>query len=103
MREEEGEHRSNATAATAAAVRPTAELSRDLRGPLPFGERACCCPAMAAVRVILPSTATRDHPVDLLLCAHHYRKASAELSKAGAHIFDASGILLNSSDRIARD
>ncbi len=48
------------------------------------GERACCCPARPVVRVLMPATATRPEPVDLLLCGHHYRASQAALRAAGA-------------------
>ena len=73
-----------------AGSRPHRRSARDLRAPLSPVERACCCPAPPAVRVILPSTSNRDHAVDLLLCAHHFRKASAALARAGAQAFDAT-------------
>ncbi len=101
MREEDVDQRSVTTADATAADRPTADLARDLRAPLSPVERACCCPAPPAVRVILPSTSNRDHAVDLLMCAHHFRKASAALASTGAQTFDATGTLLCTGDRIA--
>jgi len=83
------------------------ELSKDLHAPVAAGEQACCCPSKPAVRVVLPATVQRDHPVDLLLCAHHYRLSGVKLAREGAHVFDASGALMVSGtfiaiDRIAR-
>lgn len=57
--------------------------------PAPF--QACCCPAWPAVKVIMPPTATRDHPVDLWLCRHHYRASEAALLEAGATVLVLSG------------
>jgi hypothetical protein len=34
----------------------------------------------------MPPTAARPHPVDLLLCGHHYRKSRAALDAAGAKV-----------------
>ena len=50
------------------------------------GQSACCCPAPPVVQVILPPTAQRPHPVDLWLCAHHYRVCQDALASAGATI-----------------
>lgn len=46
--------------------------------------RACCCPARPRVKVTLPSTPERSHPVDLWLCGHHYRASLVALQIAGA-------------------
>ena len=48
--------------------------------------RSCCCPARPAVRVTMPPTADRAHPVDLWLCGHHYRASLAALVAAGATV-----------------
>jgi len=50
--------------------------------------RSCCCLARPAVKVIMPPTADRMHPVDLWLCGHHYRASLAALVKAGARVED---------------
>jgi hypothetical protein len=57
-------------------------------------ERACCCPARPLVRVMMPATATRPEPVDLLLCGHHYRASQAALHTAGASVYDEQGELI---------
>jgi hypothetical protein len=57
-------------------------------------EPACCCPARPVVRVVMPATATRPEPVDLLLCGHHYRAGQAALRAAGAWVYDERGALL---------
>jgi hypothetical protein len=40
------------------------------------------------VKVIMPPTADRAHPVDLWLCGHHYRASLAALLTAGANVED---------------
>jgi hypothetical protein len=47
---------------------------------------ACCCAARPAVRVIMPPSQSRPHPVELLLCGHHYRVSRRVLAYAGAVI-----------------
>ena len=47
---------------------------------------SCCCLARPVVRVTMPPTATRPHPVDLWLCGHHYRASVAALLAAGASV-----------------
>ena len=51
-----------------------------------LGDRACCCPARPAVRVLIPPGPGRPHSVDLLLCGHHYRMSCATLAAANAVI-----------------
>lgn len=48
--------------------------------------RSCCCPARPAVKVLMPPTAGRAHPVDLWLCGHHYRASLEALLAAGAKL-----------------
>jgi hypothetical protein len=43
------------------------------------------------VRAIMPPTPERPHPVDLLLCGHHYRVSRRALTAAGARIFNLPG------------
>jgi hypothetical protein len=74
-----------------------ARLAEELAGigmELGVSDRADCCPARPVVRAILPATATRPEPVDLLLCGHHYRASRAALHAAGAAIYDEQGALL---------
>jgi hypothetical protein len=59
-----------------------------------ISEPACCCPARPLVRVMMPATATRPDPVDLLLCGHHYRASQAALHAAGAAAYDQQGELI---------
>ena len=84
---------------------PPPELSfPSVPGPVPG--RACCCPAWPVVRVIMPPAPRRPHPVDLLLCGHHYRLSRKALAAAGATVYDLPGradavaaALLNEADR----
>jgi hypothetical protein len=61
---------------------------------IPVASRACCCPATPAVTIVMPPTAARRHPVDLLLCGHHYRVSEAALRAAGATAYDRVGTLI---------
>ena len=62
-------------------------------GPPAVGDRACCCPAKPVVRVVMPAAPARPHPVDLLLCGHHYRVSRDALAVAGAVIVDQTGAI----------
>jgi hypothetical protein len=77
----------------------TAELEWGV--PLTADARACCCPARPAVTVVMPPTAGRPHPVDLLLCGHHFRVGQASLQAAGAVVYDKAGLLIMSGPRPA--
>jgi hypothetical protein len=57
-------------------------------------DRACCCPARPVVTVIMPPAPGRPHPVDLLLCGHHFRVSRAALTAAGATVYDDTGALV---------
>ena len=62
------------------------------RTPPDSGEfYACCCPAKPIVRVTMPPSPSRPHPVDLLLCGHHYRVSRAKLETSGAGIEEFPG------------
>jgi hypothetical protein len=54
-------------------------------------DRACCCPARPVVTVIMPPAPGRPHPVDLLLCGHHFRISQAALAAA---VYDSTGALV---------
>jgi hypothetical protein len=84
-------HRSTVTRAERAKL---AEELTELGMPLGITERACCCPARPVVRVMMPATACRPDPVDLLLCGHHYRASQAALQDAGAAVYDHEGVLI---------
>ena len=74
-----------------------ARLAEELAGigmAIGLTERACCCCARPVVRVVMPATATRPEPVDLLLCGHHYRAGEPALRAAGATVYDEQGALL---------
>ena len=53
--------------------------------------RACCCPANAVIRVIIPPTAARPRETDLLLCGHHYRISRRALAAAHATVRQLPG------------
>jgi hypothetical protein len=53
--------------------------------------RACCCPAKAAVRVIMPPAQGRPGETDLLLCGHHYLVSRRGLCAAGASVRELPG------------
>jgi hypothetical protein len=59
---------------------------------------ACCCPARPVVTVIMPPASGRPHPVDLLLCGHHFRISQAALAAAGAAVYDDTGTLVAGGD-----
>jgi hypothetical protein len=59
-----------------------------------MADRACCCPARPVVTVIMPPAPGRPHPVDLLLCGHHFRVSQAALTAAGAAVYDDTGALV---------
>jgi hypothetical protein len=69
-----------------AAIRPLDDriASRDASAGL--ADRACCCPAKAKVRVVMPPTTARPHHTDLLLCGHHYRVSRQALAAAHARV-----------------
>ncbi|HET9117628.1 MAG TPA: hypothetical protein VFN75_06065 [Pseudonocardiaceae bacterium] len=69
----------------------------DWAEPLALAGRACCCPARPVVTVVMPPASARRHPVDLLLCGHHYRVCLAALTAAGATVYDETGALINIS------
>jgi hypothetical protein len=41
-------------------------------------------PGQAVVMVLIPPVSARRHPVDLLLCGHHYLSSKAALAAAGS-------------------
>jgi hypothetical protein len=63
----------------------------DRAEPLAGAGRACCCPARPVVTVVMPSAPGRPHPVDLLLCGHHYRVCRPAAAAAGAGVYDELG------------
>ncbi len=82
----------------AAAADPRSGQHHRRSAPLPIdwrtarrADRACCCLAKPVVIVILPPASGRPHPVDLLLCGHHYRVSRHALAAAGAQVVDMQG------------
>ena len=59
--------------------------------PARLDDRACCCPARAMVRVVMPPTAARSHATELLMCGHHYRVSRQALAAAGARVRELPG------------
>jgi hypothetical protein len=53
------------------------------------------------VTVVIPPTASRPHPVDLLLCGHHFRVSQAALRAAGAAVYDRTGLLIMAGTKTA--
>lgn len=80
---------------TLARQRPAGETTEgDWAWPLAFADRACCCAARPVVVVVMPSTPTRQYPMDLLLCNHHYNLSRAALVAKGAAVYDETGARL---------
>lgn len=65
---------------------------------LRFADRACCCRARPAVVAVFPPGPSRSHPIDLLLCGHHYRASQRALTMAGAAVFTVAGASLTAGD-----
>jgi hypothetical protein len=63
-------------------------------GWLARADRSCCCPARPLVAVVMPPSSGRSHPVELLLCGHHYRASVLELLAAGATVYDKDGVVI---------
>ncbi len=63
--------------------------------PFAATDRSCCCPARPVVMAVLPATATRHAPTDLLLCGHHFHAHEAALQAAGASVYDVTGALIS--------
>ena len=59
--------------------------------PAPVTGRADCCPAAAAVRVVMPIRSSRTN---LLLCGHHFRASHARLAATGASVYDCANRLI---------
>lgn len=59
-------------------------------------DRACCCPAVPIVKVVVPPTSKRPRPVDLFLCGHHYRASWGALDSVDATVHDVQGTLITS-------
>lgn len=70
----------------------------DVTSPLSW-QRADCCIAQAAYRVVLAGD-TAQHPADLLLCGHHYRGSRSTLARMGATVYDERGRVVPADDRL---
>jgi len=55
-------------------------------------QRSCCCPARPVIIAVVPPSAGRVQAVDVLLCAHHYRRSRTALAAAGAALLHVSGL-----------
>lgn len=71
--------------------------------PMIAADRADCCSAGPAMRVVLPANSRNRNPADLLLCGHHCRESRTTLARAGAAVYNAEGRLLSSGETLARD
>jgi hypothetical protein len=69
-----------------AATRSLDDALPPRQAPVGLADRACCCSARAVVQVIMPSSPTRPHRTELLLCGHHYRVSRQALAAAGATV-----------------
>ena len=45
--------------------------------------------------VLIPPASAGRHPVDLLLCGHHYLSSKAALAVAGAVVMDETGAIVD--------
>jgi hypothetical protein len=60
--------------------------------PIRFAwQRADCCVAPAAYRVVFAAAQTGERPAELLLCGHHYRSSRDALARREASVYDANG------------
>jgi hypothetical protein len=78
-----------------AAARKAAEGRAGWFGPPRLAERSCCCPARPVVMVLIPPASERRHPVELLLCGHHYLSSKAALAVADAVVMDETGAIVD--------
>jgi hypothetical protein len=79
----------------AAAARKATDGRTGWFGPPRLAERSCCCPARPVVMVLIPPAPARQHPVDLLLCGHHYLSSKAALTLVGAVVMDETGAIVD--------
>jgi hypothetical protein len=86
---------------TTAAAHEQLRAGPERVAPLEVAARACCCPARPVVTVVIPPTASRPHPVDLLMCGHHFRITQAALRAAGAAVYDRTGLLIMAGTKAA--
>ena len=76
---------------TAAVQRDHGTPASTAASPADLPGRACCCPAKAAVRVIMQPAQGRLGETDLLLCGHHYLVSRRALAAAGASVRELPG------------
>jgi hypothetical protein len=79
----------------AAAAGKAAQGQAGWFGAPRLAERSCCCPARPVVIALIPPAPARLHPVDLLLCGHHYQSSKAALAAAGAVVMDETGAIVD--------
>ena len=85
----------------AAAASGQLMTEQERAAPLDVAMRACCCPARPVVTVVMPPTASRLHPVELLQCGRHFRASQASLQAAGAAAYDKTGMPIMTGTRTA--
>ncbi len=59
-------------------------------------------PAPPQYQVVLPPAASRDHPVDLYLCAHHLWASREALYRKHAAVYDTEGGLVAEGEDLIR-
>jgi len=57
--------------------------------------------AGSLVDAVMPPTASRPYPVDLLLCGHHFWVSQAVLQAVGAAVYDRTGLLIMAGTKTA--
>ena len=72
------------------------DLHAELVSSIAF-EPADCCSARGAFRVVLPPTASRPQPAELIFCGHHYRACATALTSSEAWVYDVTDHLVASS------
>lgn len=78
--------------------RPQAERTHAPPHVPTLADRGCCCLAKPVVVAVMPSTGHDQQPVDIHLCAHHYRLSRTALAEAGAVVFDGAGLPVTDPD-----
>jgi hypothetical protein len=79
---------------TSMGTKPRADdqLRRERLSDAGRQQRADCCSANAAYRVVLPAQESRLRPAELLLCGHHFRRSRIALNEQLAAVFDADDL-----------
>lgn len=91
----QGEPTRTIDAKRSAAAMPTSNVTTESATHVQtdiWSGRACCCPGKPAVLVIMPPTAGRPQPTELLLCWQHYivSQRSLAAARATAHLADST-------------